>query len=248
MARGQKRMISTAIWEDEAFTKLCDKAKILYIGLITVADDDGRLRGNSVLLRSQIFPTDAEVTIDDIRSWLNTIVRAKLIVSYKENGEYFLQHPNWEEYQVIRADLYKASKFPQHPEYPALRSRNVHETEKHPKVIKVKLSKDKIKEENSISYLSKIPEEHMKEFLERFDVSKSKILDKAEAFLLYCKSKGELYKDYKSALLNAMKKDFPKREQRNTTAAEPLQQKEKISIPQSMKDEISKIVGAKSMK
>ena len=69
------------------------------------------------------------------------------------------------------------------------------------------------KKENSSSYLKEIPEEDLNEFHSRFDCSKSVIKDKAESLYLYCSSKGKKYSNYKSFLLNALKKDFPKRPQ-----------------------------------
>ena len=56
--RMARRMIRTSLWQNEQFAKLSDKAKLLYIGTITIADDDGRLKGNSLILKGQIFPLD----------------------------------------------------------------------------------------------------------------------------------------------------------------------------------------------
>ena len=67
----------------------------------------------------------------------------------------------------------------------------------------------------SKKYLSSIPDEDMSVFLNRFDVGEKQIKDKAESFLLYCDSKGKKYANYKSALLNAMKKDFVERTEAN---------------------------------
>lgn len=63
----------------------------------------------------------------------------------------------------------------------------------------------------SISYLREIPDADMKEFVGRFAVGEVQIKKKAEQFRLYCESAGKTYKNYKSALLNAMIKDFEER-------------------------------------
>ena len=67
------------------------------------------------------------------------------------------------------------------------------------------------KEYNSLSYLKKIPEEDIKEFEEKFKVEKANIITKANALHDYCESKGKRYKNYKSFLANALRKDFGER-------------------------------------
>jgi len=203
MALGQRRMVYTSLWQNPEFGALSDGAKLLYIGMITVADDDGRLRGNSHLLRSQVFPFDEKVSIENVRKWINDIVRSKLVTFYKVKNEYYIQHPNWEKYQYIRPDLYKKSKIP------TLRKRNEKVTKSLPK-----LSKDNIREErieNSPEFLKNIPENDMQDFLKRFDASRKMIISKAEDLIFWLESNGKTKKNYRSFLLNALKKDFPER-------------------------------------
>lgn len=74
---------------------------------------------------------------------------------------------------------------------------------------------DKNREEkpsSSVNYLSALPTEDIIEITTRFAVSEKQLKDKAESLKLYCESKGRKYKNYKSFLLNAIKKDFPERE------------------------------------
>lgn len=65
------------------------------------------------------------------------------------------------------------------------------------------------KKESSIFYLREIPTYDLEEFYTRFDCSRPAIKDKAESLALWCESKGKKYSNYKSFLLNALKKDFP---------------------------------------
>lgn len=210
MALGQRRMVYTNLWQNPDFAKLSNEAKLLYIGTITVADDDGKLRGNSLLLRSQVFPLDEKVSVEDVRKWLNEIVRSKLITFYKVKNEYYIQHPNWGKYQYIRPDIYKKSKIPSSQKSNRNSTKSL-----------TNINQDKIregKETSRLEYLKKIPEEDMQEFLKRFDVSRKLILSKAEDFLLYCESKRKTYANYRAALLNAMKRDF---EERKTDTPRP---------------------------
>lgn len=83
-------------------------------------------------------------------------------------------------------------------------------------LIKSNSIKEKIEEKQttlSISYLKEIPESDLEEFYNRFDCEKKAIQNKAESLLLYCQSKGKVYKNYKAFLLNALKKDFPERKE-----------------------------------
>lgn len=54
MAR--KRMIDPNIWDSEDFGKLSDLSKLVFIGLFSLADDEGRGRCNPGYLKSKLFP------------------------------------------------------------------------------------------------------------------------------------------------------------------------------------------------
>jgi hypothetical protein len=245
MEKGQKRMIHIKIWQNESFALMTPLARLLYIGLVVLSDDDGILKGNSTLLKSQIFPFDEKMTLDSFKLLLKEVLKSKLVDIYRVEKDYFISHPNWSRYQYIRKDLYKPTIYPKNP----LQVRDGAVTEKIPKKRKEKERKEK--EENNISYLSNIPEEDMKEFLIRFEVTRSKVSSKAEDFLLYCKSNSKWYADPKSALLNAMKKDFPRRE---TKTPEQIQKKieddntERVPMPQEFRASIKKIISEKQIK
>lgn len=108
-------MLHTDIWKSKQVSGLSIQARLLYIGLITLGDDDGRLNGDAALLRSQIFPRDEKVSIADVSKWLEEIVSAGLIVKYTANGDDYLAHPNWTRYQTLRADRRKDSNIPSPP-------------------------------------------------------------------------------------------------------------------------------------
>lgn len=206
MALGQRRMINTSIWQNTGFAMLHDKAKLLYMGTITFADDDGRLRANSLLLKSQVFPFDEEITQLHVRKWLNIIAKTDLIEVYKVGNEYFIQHPHWEKYQSIRKDLYKPSNLPQNPS----RKSNEAVTKSHPNISKDNISKER-EAHHSMEYLKNLPTQDLFEFYKRFDCSKKALISKGEDLYNYCKAKGKRYSDYRAMLLNALKKDFQER-------------------------------------
>lgn len=67
------------------------------------------------------------------------------------------------------------------------------------------------KSDSSIEFLQNIPKEDEDYFIQRFDISIKQLQNKAESLFLYCEAKGRKYKNYRSFLLNAVKKDFPER-------------------------------------
>jgi len=142
MANSQRRMVYMKIWTSEQFGGLSDKAKILYIGMVTLADDDGRLRGNPAYLRGQIFPYNEDLSVTDVLQFRNEVEKSGLITTYSIDGFEYIEHPKWEEYQVIRKDLYKKSTLP---------SSNVNVTKPLRKstLSKVKLSKDNIADKSA---------------------------------------------------------------------------------------------------
>jgi hypothetical protein len=111
-------MIYSKIWTSEQFSILSQTARLLYIGTISIADDDGRLRGNPAYLKGQIFPYD-DITSDEVLKFRDEIVTAALLICYKVDNYEYLEHPNWTEYQKIRKDMYIPSRLP-----PSLHGRN----------------------------------------------------------------------------------------------------------------------------
>ena len=108
----QKRMVHSTVWASGQIAKLSREARLLYIGLITLGDDDGRLKGAPALVRSQIYPYDDDVKVADVAKWLSEIEGQKLIVSYEVEGQPYFFHPKWESYQHIREDRRKDSNIP----------------------------------------------------------------------------------------------------------------------------------------
>lgn len=108
-------MIHTEIWQSKQVASLSIEARLLYVGLISLGDDDGRLKGDAALLRAQIFPRDPNITVTQVEAWLKEITDAKLVVLYESEGEHYLAHPNWTKYQTLRADRKKESNVPPPP-------------------------------------------------------------------------------------------------------------------------------------
>ena len=111
MAR--KRMLSPDIWESQSFSSLSDLSKIVFIGLISLADDDGRGKANPAFIKSTLFPYDENRRVAEVKSALSQIARCTSTQFYSVNGNdyYFLK--NWTEWQKI--DKPSKSKLPPPP-------------------------------------------------------------------------------------------------------------------------------------
>ncbi len=234
-------MIHASLWSNEEFSKLSHEAKLLYIGTITFADDDGRLKGSSAILRSQIFPLQIEITVEQVRKWLNEIVRAKLVTHYKVEDKYYIQHPNWLKYQILRKDRKSDSNLPA-PDDNQMTT-NWQPDDGISKEVSKRSKKGILRADTSLKYFSKIPEKDLMEFLQRFDCSKSALLSKIEDLKLYCQKNGKFYRNYKAFILAALKKDFPPRRKLPT----PMKEEEVIPINPDLKKRIDEIVGKKRM-
>ena len=93
-----RRMIDAGIWANEHFAMLPPMARLLQIGIINMADDQGRMKAHPAYLRSQIFPYD-DVMIDDVESWLGMIAANSTLMLYEVDGKAYLQLLNWWQYQ-----------------------------------------------------------------------------------------------------------------------------------------------------
>ena len=107
----QRRMIHSKIWASEQIGAISDPARVLYLGTITIADDEGRLKASPAYLKGQVFPYD-EKSIEHISELRAELVTQKLIGLYEHDGAEYIYHPRWIDYQWIRKERFKKSKLP----------------------------------------------------------------------------------------------------------------------------------------
>lgn len=88
-------------------------ARLTFIELWTLADDAGRLRGNSRMLASLLFPYDDDAK-ELIEVWLAELEREHCIKRYEIEGARYIQICNWLSHQKI--DKPSQSKLPEFTE------------------------------------------------------------------------------------------------------------------------------------
>lgn len=109
----QRRMVYAKIWDSDQFNRLAIHERLLYIALITVADDEGCFRSDAKHLKRIIFYQDKKIGIARIEQMLQRIINEDLIVIDEiEKGRVGF-HPNWHQHQYLRADRSKASPYSQ---------------------------------------------------------------------------------------------------------------------------------------
>lgn len=103
------RTIKPEFPQSESMGNVRRDARLCFVLLWTLADDSGRLRGNSRMLASLLFPydDDAPGLIDD---WLAELDREGCIERYEVAGSTYIQVLNWLSHQKI--DKPSASKIP----------------------------------------------------------------------------------------------------------------------------------------
>lgn len=108
----RRRMIDPEIWRNEKVGNLPDAGRLLFIGIFSQADDDGRLKASPAFLMASIFPYDKDKTVDDIGKLRNQCAELGLIRLYTNGKQEYLDIPGWLEHQQIRKDRYTRSEIP----------------------------------------------------------------------------------------------------------------------------------------
>ncbi len=109
MAR--KRMIDPNIWDSEDFGKLSDLSKLVFIGLFSLADDEGRGRCNLGYLKSKLFPYKENLRSADIEKTLSEISSNMSVIFYLCDEKQYYWLYNWNTWQKI--DKPTSSKIPE---------------------------------------------------------------------------------------------------------------------------------------
>lgn len=144
MAR--KRMIDPNIWQSEDFSKLSTLGKLVFIGLFSLADDEGRGRSNPVYLKSTLFPYEESIRSADIDKTLSEISSNMSVIFYSCDGSSYYSLYNWKSWQKI--DRPTESKIPEYDEKTMQRLFDEYSTN-FQRVITPKRKEDNIKEKEN---------------------------------------------------------------------------------------------------
>lgn len=103
------RSIKPEFPHSESMGRVSRESRLCFILLWTIADDAGRLRGNSRMLASLLYPYDDDAK-KHIDGWLDQLSSEGCIARYEVDGTSYVQVLNWSAHQKI--DKPSASKLP----------------------------------------------------------------------------------------------------------------------------------------
>jgi hypothetical protein len=92
------RTLKPYVWEDEKLGSVSREARLLFIGLITLADDEGRFRAAVPVIVGHVYPYDRDAA-RRVPRWMRELVNANLIELYSEGAYGYL--PGWAKHQRI---------------------------------------------------------------------------------------------------------------------------------------------------
>lgn len=113
MAR--KRMISQSIFQDPKVGRLSQQQRLVFIGLITLADDYGSFPAEPHIIRAHAFGFD-DVAVSDLSSDLRQLHDVGLILLYDHEGQHYGYLSAWNKWQ----NIHNPQKYGQCPPPPHL--------------------------------------------------------------------------------------------------------------------------------
>jgi hypothetical protein len=94
------RTIKPGLWSDAQVVSLSHDARLLLIGLISMADDEGRFVATVAAIRGYVYPFD-NVSDAYVRRLRDEIARTKIITVYNADGLELGAFPNYLRHQRI---------------------------------------------------------------------------------------------------------------------------------------------------
>jgi hypothetical protein len=114
MAR--QRFVHPALWSDPDFGVITDSERILFVGLFSNADDEGRILASPAYLRALVWPYHERLTSARVRKLRDSLVgRFKSLQYYEIDGIEYIQFVKWAEYQKPKYP--SPSKLPAPPQF-----------------------------------------------------------------------------------------------------------------------------------
>jgi len=119
------RTIKPEFWGSESIGRLSRDARLLFIALLSFADDSGRGRGVFPALSGQLFPYDTDAR-EKLPTWFSELEREGMVRRYKgADGNTYYDIPNWLKHQKIEKP--SPSKLPAFTESSPIIPRILHE-------------------------------------------------------------------------------------------------------------------------
>ena len=89
------RTIKPSFWSDAGVARLSRDARLLALGLISFADDEGRFIASLPAIRGYVYPHDEDVTDAKVKRWIGEIAKHLRLELYSVDG---LPYGQWERF------------------------------------------------------------------------------------------------------------------------------------------------------
>ena len=76
------RTVKPEFWRDEKVIMVQPVARLLFIGLLNFANDDGVLKDSPLQIKLDIFPADTKIGPQEVNKYLHELVKERMIVRY----------------------------------------------------------------------------------------------------------------------------------------------------------------------
>ena len=211
------RTIKPQFWLDEQLGTICHSARLLYIGLWNLSDDQGVFEWRPGRIKVQLFPYD-DIKSSDIETWLQMLLDTGDIIKFSENNAPFGYIPSFLKHQDIKKpSKWVFAKPPEANSYPPVTHQLPITTE--PVLLgKSNREKEKLKvvgnrEKESIKNPKKTYGEFQNVLLTDDELEKLKTkfnshyTEKIENLSEYLKSKNKKYSSHYATILMWARKD-----------------------------------------
>lgn len=94
------RTIKPSLWGDEKVCRLSWDARLLLIGIISMADDEGRFIATPQSVLGYIFPHES-VSLRRYAALMGEVTDTKVVVLYEDHGRHYGFLPHWKKHQKI---------------------------------------------------------------------------------------------------------------------------------------------------
>jgi hypothetical protein len=122
MSRVRIRSLKPEMWADERVGRLSREARLLCVCLITMADDEGRLRAlpAAILGHAYLYDTDAPKLLP---RWIAELTESGIVIGYEHDGFPYLAFKHWRRHQRINRPT--ASAIPAPPNHEVVTANSV---------------------------------------------------------------------------------------------------------------------------
>lgn len=94
------RSIKPQFWGDDKIARVSRDARLLALGLISMADDDGRFLASHSSICGYVYPHDS-IKPASLTKWLNELQSVGLVHLYEVNGLHYGCFPSYRNHQRI---------------------------------------------------------------------------------------------------------------------------------------------------